>query len=238
MSAGDLAAETEVFAASVQRMLDGVLPGVHEVVIVQHESQARFSIRPAGASSPWVVPLFVADEPLASLGFQYHLALDHRDRYLKVTGSNFSVWPAGEREPLLRCEFLANARNAPTAHWQFHAHRGAFSHLLSRSHAARPNMVRTAHELSKLHLPVGGPRFRPCLEDVLEMLVVDCGIDAKRQWRSVINSGRRDWREKQVASVVRDAPDIAASALAALGWKLTPPIGGDEGVEPRNLTRW
>lgn len=186
----------------------------------------------------WSIPLFVDETPLASLMFTYHLAMDHQNQYLKIIKSNFTLYSDLERTPLLRLEFLANANNCPAAHWQFHADRGAFSHLLARAHAVRPNKVRTSHDLSKLHLPLGGARFRPCLEDFLEMLIRDCGIDARRKWKSAIEAGRRDWREKQVGSVVRDAPDKAADTLESLGWRVTPPEGRTTGHKPRNFANW
>jgi hypothetical protein len=237
MPAGDLQAKSDAFAASVQRTLNRVLPGDHEVVVVQPESEPRFSVRPAGENGPGRIPLFVEGQRLASLSFTYHLTMDHRDQYLKVVSSNFALYSVLERTPLLRLDYLATANNSPTAHWQFHAHRGAFSQLLARAHVVRPRTVRTSHDLSKLHLPLGRSRFRPCLEDFLEMLIRDCGIDSRRQWKSAVEAGRREWREKQVGSVVRDAPDKAAETLKAMGWRVTP-RKGYVGSDPKHLTTW
>jgi hypothetical protein len=40
--------------------------------------------------------------------------------------------------------------------------------------------------MRELHFPVGGPRFRPCLEDVLEMLVVELGVDCSADAREAL----------------------------------------------------
>jgi hypothetical protein len=39
-----------------------------------------------------------------------------------------------------------------------------------------------AAELGRLHFPVGGKRFRPCLEDVIEMLVVERFVWGRDGW--------------------------------------------------------
>jgi hypothetical protein len=72
--------------------------------------------------------------------------------------------------------------------------------------------------MSDLHFPVGGSRFRPSLEDVLDMLVRELGVDHQPEWRDALAAGRERWRRVQTAAVVRDAPREAIAALAALGY--------------------
>jgi hypothetical protein len=81
-------------------------------------------------------------------------------------------------------------RVTPIAHWQVHAERGALSHLLSRAYEHDPRSVPRPHDLSSLHIPVGGERFRPCLEDVLQFLITNCGIDSVPGWDAPVLSGR------------------------------------------------
>ena len=68
--------------------------------------------------------------------------------------------------------------------------------------------------LAELHVPLGGPRFRPCLEDVVELLIVEFGVDSGDDWRIAIQEGRRAWREKQFRTAVWDDPETARAALA------------------------
>jgi len=233
----DLEAESRAFAQSLESTLRQALPGEHEVVVTRDDRGNKFNIRPTG-SSPWSTPLFVGGEHLASLGFNYGLAFDHRGQFPKVTESSFTLFSTLESTPLLRLEFLDAANRAPKSHWQFHADRGAFSHLLARSHAVRPKRARTPHDLSRLHLPLGGTRFRPCLEDFLEMLIKECGIDAQRQWHAALESGRQEWREKQTSAAVRDKPDIAAETLRSLGWKVTAPRRKKSTKSQREANSW
>ena len=74
--------------------------------------------------------------------------------------------------------------------------------------------------MSDLHFPVGGTRFRPCLEDVLDMLVRELGVDHADAWRTALTDGRERWRRMQTAAVVRDAPVEAIAALTALGYDI------------------
>lgn len=75
--------------------------------------------------------------------------------------------------------------------------------------------------LDELHFPLGGHRFRPCLEDVLEMLVEEFGVDCNLEGRETLRKGREHWRRRQVGTVVRDAPEEAIKMLSQLGYEVT-----------------
>jgi hypothetical protein len=77
--------------------------------------------------------------------------------------------------------------------------------------------------MSSLHIPVGGSRQRPCLEDLLQFLIVECGFDKRRYWRKPIAEGRERWRRRQVSALVRDIHTDAARVLVDLGYTVTPP---------------
>lgn len=75
-----------------------------------------------------------------------------------------------------------------------------------------------------VHIPVGGSRFRPCLEDVLEMLIKEFGIDhADHGWRTALAEGRARWRKYQLMAAITDDPSTAVAKLRELGhsveWK-------------------
>jgi hypothetical protein len=91
--------------------------------------------------------------------------------------------------------------------------------------------------LSSLHIPVGGERYRPCLEDLLHFLVQECGVDRRDDWLAVVERGREKWRRRQLASAVRDAPAYAATVLEELGWAVQPPEKEPE-ENVKALRRW
>jgi hypothetical protein len=133
------------------------------------------------------------------------------------------VYSVLDRAPLIRLDYRNDMQRAPISHWQFHAERGSLTHLLTLSQAHRPRAVKSPHTLSSLHFPVGGERFRPCLEDLLQFLVQECGVDHHDNWMSAIDAGRENWRRVQLRTVVRDLQQEAADVLASSGWTVTPP---------------
>src|SRR5262249_2529202 len=114
----------------------------------------------------------------------------------------------------------------PAAHIQLHAHRDEFLYMLMASNEGRPKVRQikgAVPRLSVFHFPVGGHRFRPCIEDVLQALIMEFGVDRMPQWRAAVEAGREGWRRRQLKAAVRDAPEDAAEALARMGWTVTPP---------------
>jgi len=65
--------------------------------------------------------------------------------------------------------------------------------------------------LAQLHFPVGGKRFRPCLEDIIEFLIVERLVQAREGYEKVIETGREGFRKNQLmAAMRRDRATVAA----------------------------
>ncbi|MFG3621484.1 hypothetical protein [Nocardia sp. NPDC047654] len=71
--------------------------------------------------------------------------------------------------------------------------------------------------LKKLHLPVGGRRYRPSLEDLIEFLIVEGFAEGHPGWKDVLDEGRRKFQIKQLKAAVRRYPEVAKEALAEEG---------------------
>jgi hypothetical protein len=228
-----LEAASVLFATEVQTTLDGVLPGDRTIISRRAERDDRYVVRPEAKN----VPLLVGGDHLADLAPAVYLGLDRTGEFLKAVRSEFVVKSVLDRTPLVRLDYRTDMNRAPVAHWQIHAERGAFSHLLSRAHAVDESRVGKPHDLSSLHFPVGGERFRPCLEDFLHFLVAECGVDARPGWAAFVERGREGWRRKQLRSTIRDAAEEAADVLRHLGWSVEAPTDGV--TENRgSFTRW
>ncbi|MDR0359696.1 MAG: hypothetical protein LBJ87_09585, partial [bacterium] len=201
MANGSLYAQAEEFADELGSLLKRTLPfapmGVAEV------AGDRVIVRPDADGVR--VPLFISGDQLASLEVRLQCQLDSRGRWLAVANSRFTLTAAVDRTPVLRFEYMRDAQSSPSAHLQVHAHRGALTHLLSRSGHAKP------HEMSALHLPVGGARFRPCLEDLIQFLLEECRFDPEPGWQTAIREGRERWRRRQARAVIRDFEDEAVA---------------------------
>jgi len=143
--------------------------------------------------------------------------LDSHGVWLAVESSTYKLALDRDRTPLLRVDYVRGANKAPCAHLQVHAHRGALTHLLSQAGHAK------AHDMSALHLPLGGARFRPCLEDVLQFLVDECQVESVPGWRDAVLAGRARWRRRQARTVTRDFLEEAADVLRSEGYRVEPP---------------
>jgi len=229
------------FAAEIQATLDGVLPGERTIISTKVEGAERYLVTPDGLNpKARRIPLFVADEYLADLDVALYLSLDRTGQYLKTVRSDISIHSVLDRTPLLRYDYRSDMKADPVAHWQVYAERGAVSHLLTKAsaNAARTRRPHRPHDLSSLHFAVGGERFRPCLEDVLQFLVLDCGVDRCNGWQTVVEGGRERWRRRQLGSIIRDIPSEAARILRELGWKVEPPENPGLPENPRSLRTW
>lgn len=240
----DLHAEALAFAQQIQDLLDAVLPlppgagsrtrqvdALH-LPARRDQDEVRYAVQIGEDIKPGAVPLLKGQRPVASLGFTFQCTHDSSQKYLAVQQSTFELHEEGDRIPLLRLDFLKSAYKIPTAHWNVHAERGSMSRLLARSNPDHVGL------LSKVHLPVGGSRMRPCLEDMLQLCLVELAIDHQPGAMEAIEAGRERWRRSQTAALVRDAPDEAARVLADLGYQVVEPAAGLAAANEKALRNW
>ena len=233
----DVHDEARKFAVELQEVLDAVLPvptGADPEqrrvnVIVQG---TRYAVHPGCGTQPALITLTSKDVPVATLKVSYFCVADRRGHFLAVLKSTFELRELDDRTPLLRADYVRRGGRVPASHWNVHAERGALSRLL-----ACTNPTHTA-QLSKIHLPVGGARHRVCLEDFLQLLLIEFNVDREPRAMQAINAGRERWRRLQIATLTRDAPEVAAGVLESLGYTVTPPDGGHPSADSEALQRW
>ncbi|MGL5826464.1 MAG: hypothetical protein ACRCYU_16880, partial [Nocardioides sp.] len=196
--------------------------------------QTRIVVRPSDQKP---VKLTIDNTSAIDLEVTFRCTWDHKATYLAVRRSSWKVVPDGFTEPLLRYEFDSIQSDLPAAHLHVHGHRDESVYLLFRStrrtrQRSRADVVagnitgRAYPRLSNLHFPLGGPRMRPCIEDVLQFLIVEFGVDAVAGYQAVIDRGREDWRRRQIRVSVRDSPDEAVRVLEELGYSVQEPPSG------------
>jgi len=163
------------------------------------------------------IPLTVDGAPLLNLTAEYYCVWDSPRQFLAVEESAVKVYAGSKAagEPLFRYEYTrVPTGDVPGAHVQIHGHRDALTFVMARAGSGSPRGQQLAGRvaqgiavprMSDLHFAVGGSRFRPILEDVLDMLVRELGVDRQREWRAALALGRERWRRVQTAAVVRDA---------------------------------
>ncbi|GGU66344.1 hypothetical protein [Streptomyces daghestanicus] len=172
------------------------------------------------------IPVSINSEPVLSLKVRYFCCWDGTSTFLATDQADVHIHYAGITDPLIRFEYVRDSKEPPGAHIQVHAHRDEMAYLLRLADAGRPKQGlrrRRLPRLSEMHIPVGGHRMRPALEDVLLFLKREFAIDTVQSWRTVIEERLRTWREIQLMSAVRDAPEAAADVLRALGYEVKSP---------------
>jgi len=220
-----LYAEVVPFANEIGELLKNVFG--KSVIVDITEWHGRFLVRVAPP-----LELTIRGEALATLTAEFGCTWDSAGTFLAVDKSTIKLSALLDRAPIFRFEYERRAHSKPAGHIQVHGHRGALSHLLSRAHHDTP------HSMEALHLPVGGARFRPCLEDVVQFLIDDCRFDAQPRWRDHVELGRERWRRLQLRTVVRDVPMEAADELKRLGYTVIEPEEGPPSQGSVTLRAW
>ncbi len=234
----DLAAAAGEFGDELQQLLDAVLPyeegadpELRQVTVTAYRLAFAVELGTAKAKEARAIPLLRQGRKVAELFILIRLVADSADRYPAVAKSKFEL--RINRHPLLRLDFDREMHTAPGSHWNIHAERGAITGLLARNNPGHSG------ELSKLHLPVGGARMRPCLEDLLQLLVEEFRFDSMPDAVKAIENGRVKWRRRQLAAMVRDDPEEAVRVLKdELQYEVKPPISGTRSVRFDRLRRW
>lgn len=148
-------------------------------------------------------------KPACWLDVGYRLCLDEEARHLMVMASYFGIHAAGqERTPLCHFDYERGKSGYPEAHLQVSGESAAL--------AAWEGDLSGRRGLDRLHFPMGGRRYRPILEDVIEFLVTEGLAGARDRWRDVIEAGRREYQQIQLRAAIRRDPQTARSAVAAL----------------------
>ena len=210
-----LGEESSKFAAEVAETLRGSLPGACAVVAEQLGN--RYVVRPPKDSE---VTLTVGGTSIGSLDVWFRCTVDTAGRYLAVDESQFSIRWGPVKEPLLRLHFVhspGNRSRGPLACRQ----RACLplSHPGARRQAQGAQSRRTAPSR-------GRGRMRPALEDLIEFLIKECGVDPAPGWEADLAVGRERWRRHQIGTLVRNAPEEAVRVLEENGYLVTLPPGG------------
>lgn len=219
MSELSLERRVEVFAedvtARVIMCLEGA-PDKDELKIIGSPDQRRYKFL-------YQQTLHAASNggKIGCLMLDYSLCLDRSGKHLAVHSSTFRLTDRRGKAPLIRMEYVRDAISVPCSHVHVHAQSGHITHLLSKTGHATP------HAVESIHIPTGGDRFRPCVEDFIQFLIEECNVAPREGWKAEVDVGRERWREHQTAAAVRDRPEIAISVLENLGLTVTGTISDD-----------
>lgn len=234
--AGDLEQEAEGFALQLMERLARVLPsgdlGFTCEAIRKPDGTTRMAV---ASAQPGGLVLTIDRIPRLQLEVDFNLIHSPESEKLTVVRSTFLARSHDTPRPLFTFDYVRDAGSqVPAAHYNFHFEHGEITaELLAAGAQKRGKIHRRKLEQGKppllrdVHFPVGGHRFRPCLEDVLEMLILEFGIDVRPTAGTAIREGRARWRAIQTRAATTDDPASALEALRELGFEITPPHMGN-----------
>ncbi|MGJ9532660.1 hypothetical protein [Actinotignum sp. GS-2025b] len=163
----------------------------------------------------------ISADRFVTVRFDYKVFLSPDNGFLTVAESMFSVIRGVVgKEPLVRWDYIRSPHsNIPCAHIQIHSHGDEWTHALlssgkhSRRSRRRTKKAARTPRIADIHLPVGGHRFRPCLEHVLLFVVDEFGVACTPQAREALHQGIREWKDIQLRAALRRNRASAVEAL-------------------------
>jgi hypothetical protein len=156
------------------------------------------------------------------LGFFMHLEVDSAGEYMTVKQSMtlLALDPELSQE-LLHYDYERDKhlqeKGYPEAHVQVCASSAYWQ-------IAGQRVGQDELPLARMHLPIGpigGRRFRPTLEDIIEFLIVEGLVDHRDGWKDALDKTRKPYQELQLKAAVRRNQTLAIEALKLEGWSVT-----------------
>jgi hypothetical protein len=167
---------------------------------------------------PQRVPLALsAKRPTAWLWVAFIIGLDPSSRYLAVMKSGFALYADEEGDQMmLHYDYEREPDHGyPAAHVQINGIAPQLSDLSERRSTLVPPHRK---ELKDFHFPVGGRRYRPTIEDVIEFLATEDLADCRAGWREAVDRSRQTWADRQLRAAVRRTPQPALEQLRQDGY--------------------
>nr|DAH77187.1 MAG TPA: hypothetical protein [Caudoviricetes sp.] len=214
--------ETNDFASRVQQLLDATLEDDESTDSSDDDSGVTSSTLDENSSYIRAQKRLLSDHcPNRCFGVltaEFYCCPSSSGRYFAIQKSSLSVKIGyGEStRPILRIDYI----HASTSYTNCHVHVVGFNNLLDYLTPRVGKNKSIPQTTDVLHVPVGGKRFRPGLEDIIELLIRQCGVSHKKNALNVIHQSREEWAAIQTKAVVRDRPEAAIEALESMGYKI------------------
>ena len=223
----DLDTQAQRFALQTADLLNTTV--AHGVEISAVRTIAGRAVMGSGVTATSIVPQPIpigleGSRPQVFLYLVHTYELDPEGVYLTMGSSTLSLYTSprmADDELIVAIDYVRQPVNRyPACHLHVAGHRHDLDQLYL-------GIARHPRTLRDLHLPVGGRRFRPTLEDLIEFMVTEEMVIPRPQWRSVIDLHRAEWESTQAKAAVRRSQEDAARALREAGWIVRPPGSED-----------
>jgi hypothetical protein len=211
-----LASVTRAFAAELKDLLNttvcdsayiGVLQRPDGNVILGTELRKLGRAVPVRLRERGDVPLWLTVHMRTSLDPEGHLVTQE---------STYTFSKGHEPVELLHYDYERDKLGYPDAHVQVVGGSSDWDDVLVASGRPRGG-------LGKLHLTVGGRRYRPSVEDVIDMLIAEKFLNPKPGTRERLDASRDAFQRRQLRAAIRRDPDAAVLELRAAGYRIAEP---------------
>lgn len=170
---------------------------------------------------PDPIPIGLAGtKPRLFLYLAHSYELDPEGVYLAMSTSTMSLYSSEAMEDddlVVAIDYTRQPVNSfPGSHLHVSGERSDLDELYLGDR-------RKSRTLRDLHLPVGGKRFRPTLEDLIEFVVTEEMVVPRDGGEAAVAEHRSRWHSIQLKAAVRRNPNDAASALREAGWCVSGP---------------
>lgn len=216
----DLSKQAKTFAGELKDLLNGtVTDGISLSVMMDIWGRAVIGYRLGRDDLRGrAIDLTVTGSP-ARLRLRLHhtLVLDESNEHLTTDKSTYTLVTADEDLAVLTYDYVRDPPNKyPEAHLHIDGEAQGLQRLLDVSDRAK-------NRPADLHLPVGGRRYRPSLEDLIEFCILEELVTPRPGWQSALEASRGRFHTQQLRAAVRRKPNEAASALRDIGWTASEP---------------
>lgn len=158
------------------------------------------------------LPLSITAAPARCFLHVIHEVYFDEEGLLSVKRSTYGIFvgPTLDDPMLLHFDYDREPDNPyPQAHFQVAGDSAALKQLNEATGQTKT--------LADLHFPVGGKRFRPSLEDLIEFLIVEQFVEGRPGWNDAVKEHRERFHRIQLQAAVRRDPDTARVELERLG---------------------
>ncbi len=217
------------FVDRLNNLIGGCVADAPLFGVVDADSEQRLRIGPlpfeTDGSGFSLIPLMRtcdgADQPPLMLKIEFHVSLDDESNHLAVQQSTYGLWvrpaPRRKRRPVFRIEYNRDAYNKPVAHVHLHAESMEFGWIYGTAGLRLPRLF-------EIHFPVGGRRFRPTVEELLQFLNREkLFVDWLPGWNQLVERSLKEWERNQARATVRQHTEAAVGQLRDMDYEVTPP---------------
>lgn len=238
-----LQAQAEEFADDLNRLVGKTFKGkqpLFRALTIEDGSRVSVTTQVINNGRAMFAPLTVTlhgrrNIPKVQFNISFECQWSTEQDFLGVQKSSMELKIEGLSNPLFRYDFdkLKTGEN-PSVYLHIHAHRDEIAWLMIQGNKSKPRGRKAKGSmpiLSAIHFPLGGERFRPCLEDFFQFCIYEFGLQVKDSAKQALETGRREWKKKQLKAAISDSPMAAVEALRDYGWIV------EEGVSARKSSR-